>query len=44
MPVGAALLGGPPEDKAWGFCNRVSVLDSINQFILNAGIALELAS
>lgn len=40
---GAALLGGPREDKAWSFCNRASVLDSINQFILNAGAALELA-
>lgn len=35
MSVGAALLGGPPEDRAQGFCNRASVLDSINQFILN---------
>lgn len=35
MSVGAALLGGPPEGRAWGFCNRASVLDSINQFILN---------
>lgn len=44
MSVEAALIGGPPEDKAGGFCNRASVLDSINQFILYAGAALELAS
>lgn len=36
MSVGAALLGGPREDRAWGFCNGASVLESINQFLLNA--------
>lgn len=44
MSVGEALLGGPTEDEAWGLVNRPSVLDSINQFVLNACATLELAS
>lgn len=39
MSVGAVLLGGSPENIARGFCSRTSALDSINQFILKAGVA-----
>jgi len=44
VSVGAVLLGGSPEDTARGFCSGASVLDSINQFILNGGAARPSAS